>query len=152
MFGLLTSVDDTFSFILNFIPGFYALRFIVYVWMFYPRANNGSVVIYSYIKPYLQQWKVPIKQLSKNYKEKQHDKHLQYHYHFFIHSYLLTRTIHLFFSLRPVSRKQFLLDGIATSTVCISVLVTLSQNVEPLSRFTCLRLASLFFNHPWRHL
>ena len=60
VFGLLTSVDDLFSFVLDLIPGFYALRFIVYVWMFYPRPNNGSVVIYSFVKPYLQQWKVPI--------------------------------------------------------------------------------------------
>ena len=58
VFGMLTSIDDTFSCILDLIPGFYALRFIVYVWMFYPRADNGSVLIYGYLKPYLQKWNV----------------------------------------------------------------------------------------------
>ena len=58
VFGLLTSVDDVFGFILDFIPGFYALRFIVYIWMFYPRADNGAEIIYRYIKPELLKWKV----------------------------------------------------------------------------------------------
>lgn len=59
VFGLLTSVDDSLGFILDLIPGFYALRFMVFVWMFYPRPNNGAGRIYSYLKPYLHSWKVP---------------------------------------------------------------------------------------------
>jgi len=51
-------VDDVFGFVLNLIPGFYALRFIVYIWMFYPRADNGAEIIYKYIKPELLKWKV----------------------------------------------------------------------------------------------
>ena len=58
VFGMLTSIDDLFSSILNLIPGFYALRFIVYIWMFFPRANNGAQVIYQYLKPELLKWKV----------------------------------------------------------------------------------------------
>jgi hypothetical protein len=47
-------MDDTLGFILAYIPGFYAMRFVVYIWMFYPRANNGATVIYIAIKPILQ--------------------------------------------------------------------------------------------------
>lgn len=67
----MTSIDDSLGFVLDLVPGFYALRFMVYVWMFYPRANNGAMVIYSFLKPYLHRWKVlyvpPSKQSSKNH-------------------------------------------------------------------------------------
>jgi uncharacterized membrane protein required for colicin V production len=53
VFGSLSSIDDTFGFILDFVPGFYTLRFVVYVWLFYPRANNGATVIYTALKPLL---------------------------------------------------------------------------------------------------
>ena len=55
---MLTSVDDVLGDILNLIPGFYALRFIVYIWMFYPRANNGAEIIYQHLKPQLLKWQV----------------------------------------------------------------------------------------------
>jgi hypothetical protein len=57
VFGLLVSIDDSFSFILAYIPGFYAIRFIIFVWMFYPRANNGATTIYIAIKPILEKVK-----------------------------------------------------------------------------------------------
>lgn len=53
-------MDDSFSFILAYIPGFYALRFVVYIWMFYPRVNNGATVIYIALKPLLQRVKAKI--------------------------------------------------------------------------------------------
>jgi hypothetical protein len=40
-------------FILQFVPGFYAFRFLIYVWMFYPRAKNGATTIFKAIHPYL---------------------------------------------------------------------------------------------------
>jgi hypothetical protein len=63
VFGLLTTMDDSLSFILAYIPGFYALRFVVYIWMFYPRANNGATVIYVALKPLLQRVKDQIEDL-----------------------------------------------------------------------------------------
>jgi hypothetical protein len=50
---LLCSIDDSLGFVLDFIPGFYTLRFVVYVWLFYPRANNGATIIYTALKPLL---------------------------------------------------------------------------------------------------
>jgi len=35
------------------VPGFYALKFLLYIWLFYPRANNGATVIFKAIHPYL---------------------------------------------------------------------------------------------------
>jgi hypothetical protein len=54
VFGLLCTVDDSFGFILAYVPGFYAMRFLVFIWMFYPRANNGATTIYVAIKPLLR--------------------------------------------------------------------------------------------------
>ena len=53
VFGLLTSLDDSFGWVFNMVPGFYALRLVVYIWMFYPRANNGATTIYKQLKPLL---------------------------------------------------------------------------------------------------
>lgn len=54
---MLTTIDDTLGFILIYIPGFYSFRFVVYIWMFYPRANNGATTIYVALKPMLQKVK-----------------------------------------------------------------------------------------------
>lgn len=56
VFGFLTSIDSTFWFVLQYVPGFYAIRFIVYVWMFYPREKNGATIIYTALKPILQKF------------------------------------------------------------------------------------------------
>jgi hypothetical protein len=53
VFGLLTTADDCFWFVLQYLPAFYALRFLVYVWMFFPRTNNGATLIYHFVRPYL---------------------------------------------------------------------------------------------------
>jgi hypothetical protein len=53
VFGLLTSLDENFSFILQIIPGFYAFKLIAYLWLFYPRKENGASTIYILLKPML---------------------------------------------------------------------------------------------------
>jgi hypothetical protein len=60
---LLAAVDDSVGFILEFVPGFYTMRFVIYVWMFYPRANNGATVIYTAIKPILVKVKARIEEI-----------------------------------------------------------------------------------------
>ena len=55
-FWISDTIDGTFSFVLSFVPGFYAIRFIMYVWMFYPREKNGATVIYTALKPILQKF------------------------------------------------------------------------------------------------
>jgi hypothetical protein len=63
-------VDNNFWFILDFLPGFYAARFILYVWMFYPRSNNGATVIYNKLKPYLVEVKKTIDQTWNDLQKK----------------------------------------------------------------------------------
>lgn len=65
VFGLLSSVDDSLGFILDYVPGFYTIRFIIYVWMFFPRANNGATLIYTAIKPILIKVKGKMEEVSR---------------------------------------------------------------------------------------
>lgn len=64
VFGFLTTIDGSLSFVLAFVPGFYAIRFVMYVWMFYPREKNGATIIYTALKPILQKLNQKIEQYN----------------------------------------------------------------------------------------
>lgn len=66
MFGLLTTADDCFWLVLQHLPAFYALRFLLYVWMFFPRANNGATLIYHFVRPYLASLQAKLDSLSQH--------------------------------------------------------------------------------------
>jgi hypothetical protein len=57
IFGFFTSLDEPFSWVFALIPGYYAFRFLFYIWLIYPRERNGAVVIYLLAKPLLQNLK-----------------------------------------------------------------------------------------------
>lgn len=67
---MLSSIDDSLGFVLNYVPGLYTIRFVVYVWLFYPRANNGANVIYTAIRPLLVRVKSKIDELNSKERTK----------------------------------------------------------------------------------
>ena len=150
---MLTSVDDVLGDILNLIPGFYALRFIVYIWMFYPRANNGAEIIYQHLKPQLLKWQVSIlwfrqnwralvrfkrklwrnkrwrrrRQNSSRIKNRSDCAKLTIIVLIIYNSYLLART-HCFLPVFGTkTRQQFLFNWIAFA-ICICILITNGEN------------------------
>jgi hypothetical protein len=57
VFGFFTAFDKILHVVLFFLPGFYFLKCIFYIWMFYPRTNGSKIIYDHYLKPQLIRFK-----------------------------------------------------------------------------------------------
>ena len=57
MFGFFTAFDKILGVILFFLPGYYFLKCIFYIWMFYPRTNGAKMIYENFLKPQLLKFK-----------------------------------------------------------------------------------------------
>ncbi len=60
VFGFFTAFDKLLGIILFFVPGYYLVKVIFYIWMFYPRTNGAQIIYETVLKPQL----VKLKELA----------------------------------------------------------------------------------------
>lgn len=53
VFGFLTAFDKLLGIVLFFIPGYYLIKALFYIWMFYPRTNGAQIIYEKVLKPQL---------------------------------------------------------------------------------------------------
>lgn len=64
VFGFVTAFDRVLNFVLFFIPCYYTLKAIFYIWMFYPKTNGAALIYDKILRPQLKK----LKELNKKYR------------------------------------------------------------------------------------
>jgi uncharacterized membrane protein required for colicin V production len=57
VFGFITAFDRLLGIILFFLPGYYLLKIIFYIWMFYPKTRGAELIYDRFLKPQLLRFK-----------------------------------------------------------------------------------------------
>ena len=63
VFGFVTAFDKVLNFVLFFMPCYYTLKVIFYIWMFYPKTNGAAVIYERFLRNQLYK----IKEMNKNF-------------------------------------------------------------------------------------
>lgn len=53
VFGFVTAFDKFLGFILFFLPAYYTLKALFYIWMFYPKTNGAAIIYDKVLRPQL---------------------------------------------------------------------------------------------------
>ncbi|MCL4112819.1 UNVERIFIED_CONTAM: hypothetical protein GTU68_029824 [Idotea baltica] len=66
VFAFATVFDKFLSYLLFFLPAFYAFKVLFFVWLFYPRTDGAALIYQKLVRPNLKRLSPEVKKLHQS--------------------------------------------------------------------------------------